>query len=1298
MRNVLICTFFVVIFSASALAEDSGWQSFLDNDYDAAAVEFAKTSASDDYMQQVAMLSGKIELHKLLGEDELVVSEMIKLAGIPTESPVQALFLQRLFRIYEPVIAANSLLLDKLGLVLKEIVANQSAVHPMTKHVAKNLLARYFHDRDQFSEAQKLREAVGYLKICARVIGPVHTKDSYDAYEVLEPERNLLSNNSPHVDNVKLRVAKKLNLDEVLKYSQCDATYSLFAIESDADKEVVLSFEGGDGAVIWLEGYPVLHPDLFKNKYHHGLSRRVVRLHKGINRVVVKSEIHRSYILDFMALTGARAEGVRSLEFKESDWQGASCKNIAGKIFSRAWVEPYLTELKDNKSVFGRLLYIRSLFATTDYDKAYELLEDLQKEYKTSVFLKALCAGYKASKDYRTQDSTARMQKEAQGLYREILKAEPTNYLASINLALMMFEDGQQEQALGLLNALVEQYPSGVRLKLLLSEIYKNKNWLALAEKQINSLPAGMLQARYGFNLDVGNIALARSQVEEAWSKKLMSIYSYYSALMKLKDFKKASEILDRIQLENPEDDYYYHRKKDIAFEKGDIPAVKEALKQLLILDPTDFGLYIEFADCLIRTGALGDGRVEEVLDAFKSYKKGAIKFEEYKPRIEARVRDISGKTWGLLKYDIPLDQKVMKTVNKSEHKRANYALLLKVQARRFFEDLSSEKLSHTASMPFDRDGVGALSEFAEASGENEVLYRRTVDKDGKVFLPDSSDNIDYNKATSMYNVTPGSALDVAFHGFERHRQYFEETFYFQMHDVPIIRSRYVLVIPKKYKDLLSIESYPEDFLPEVTESENDITFVWNAENQEGIKEEVMEPDPQKKLRYVRVNIYSEDYYTPSLLSDCSAYKSEAAIKKKAKEIVSGALNDREKVQLIYKWICKNITDGRSSETARDVFRLKSGRPETTALLCQEMLAAVGLESWRVAVNPSFSRAGNGSREDRAKGVSAFSWWPVILRVKLKDSISDSWLSFTSQMHNMRFGDLGRDVLGAIALECPLEGVRLTRVKSEDFEVPELSERRYKFDTEGNVEVEAAICFYGKQAAEIRGRLENSTQAKRFVASMGGSIFNRIEDAKYTYPQVEDIQQRSGGATEAAVVKIKGRINKFCSRRNGGLMFQPFRAAVPSLSVPLPRKNDIEIYADILSNDSAKFIAPAGWAFSDVPQDIVLESKYGLYILDFSVKGDTLYASCSLIVPSQRVPAKECEAYNEFMAAMVEASKYSINLEKVELDIVEDVDYQNSTAAVPYAKFKPLIIPEKVREIISKPVVAVGEKKEEKQK
>lgn len=1235
MRGRLLWGLFLLFTVGIARAgETPGWQALLANKWEDAgrllAEEAEKATGLPDKLNA---LEGQALLAKMQGRDGAQREAREKMARLTAKEPSGAFFFFRFLN-------GEGYLGEKLQ-AAEEIYADSA---PANRARIAGAMRKLYYDFGDWDKAGEFAPAAGTVDLVARLSGPYRMKGPQDTDQPLPPQTNPAAPEFVDDFGVKARAEENVSADGAGIISPADhlaptvrggEVVLQIALESARAQDAHLVLHGNVGSLqVWLNTYP-----LYKGHYLDDETAREeitakVKLREGVNTLLVRCQYGEQFCLQVLDPQGTPLTGVKALPYRAADWEKAAYRDFRG-VLAAEILEPTLFAEPDTAAAFlWRIDYLLSA-EWREGAAADDLADALARAHPQSAA--ALLAAAETKREVSTvSDSAERLITQCEELCAAAEKVLPDSLLAACLRAQIYADRELPDQVLENLAPFADGYPECAFLHLQLANSYLGKKFDTAADKEIG-IYAKLRPDDYGTLSDLrgrqGRHAEADRLTEAAIAAKripLADAAAYYNARGRFAEEKK---ILDawaprrgrlaalgaRLEWEDESGNYN-----------------PETWKELQVLSPYNAAVYDAPTERALRAGD------KETAVSFlrKSLEISASQGETDIAK-RRRLESLAGDETGLHEFDIELATLAPEKVVKNS--KASHAKVLDLAAIRIYPDLSTASFRHVALKPFDRTGVEELGEL-EMPRNDQLLYCRTIQPDGSVFVPESADNSEH-KAMSMYNVKPGSVLEYAHRNYSGSTQAFSESFNFGGMLAETHRSRLALRLPRALLSRAVIRTYPEDFAPQITELPNDeVSLVWDAEKQEGVLPEKFMPQDEPPLRRVEVRVFGNDEWRTNWHNPFPRIRTSPALRETARAVCKDAKTSREKLNAVFRWLAENIQDGDEAEDARDAFALKAAGEDGMAALCRAMLDAVGVRAYAARANPGFSRQMGKFPDRRRKEL--FDFHSGMLAVEIPEEHNKEWLVFHGNQKFFRLHDIGVKLDGALALTESPWGLRLENLRSARAELSELQPARFALRPDGSAQIDGAIHFFGTMAGGIRQTLENPHRAKQMFYRQLAEIHPHLTDISLKYPHDEELNAGLGLAEEGVSVEYSGVMKKYAREVSGGLSVTPEpRSQIAQLVLPLPRHSDVEIPGDIMTSRTFEYEAPAGWAYIGVPPDYAYESEFGLYLQDFHVKGRRLTLTRALVIPAQKIKAAHAADFNRFLALIKAADEASFQLE-----------------------------------------------------
>jgi hypothetical protein len=472
---------------------------------------------------------------------------------------------------------------------------------------------------------------------------------------------------------------------------------------------------------------------------------------------------------------------------------------------------------------------------------------------------------------------------------------------------------------------------------------------------------------------------------------------------------------------------------------------------------------------------------------------------------------------------------------------------------------------------------------------------------------------------------------------------------------IPVINSRYTLVLPAGWK-AQGITFNQPTIEPRI----NGSAYTWELSNLPPIPLEPMSPRIQNLAPRLAVSYFPPADAQPLSIktftswSEVAAWMAELedpqvlvddALTRKTYELTALAKTEYEKIQAIARYV-QNIQyisvqtgigrgGGYRPHTSLEVFAKSYGDCKDKANLMRAMLKVLGITSIPVSIysgDPTYVRAN----------------WPspqqfnhCIIAVKVSDQTQVSTviqhpsfgrlLIFDPTDTETQIGDLPYYLQGSLALIDSKEATELVKMPVTPPEMNQL---------EGNASFEL------RADGAINGKIQEQAQgqtAARF----------RTEYRHLSKPEYNSMVERwlTSGVSSARLGRIEasdqaneGRFTldvEFSALAYGQLMqdrLLVFKPAVVSrregLSLTAPqRKHPIVLRANAYS-ETVRVQLPAGFAVDEVPDAVKLETTFGTYNTSYEVKDGHLIFKRQLSQKASTIPAAEYGGVKKFFESI----------------------------------------------------------------
>jgi len=354
----------------------------------------------------------------------------------------------------------------------------------------------------QYDRADKLEANDGFIRLYAAVIGPLCNRKILQLDTTEEPEQN------PGKDEYSDKTGRKVKVKTNIKTNRSGtlslyqelpscylpaAAYTIALIDSDQERDLVLSVRGPRKLKIWLRGIPVYRGDAYRFEYGMFSREIVVSLVKGINPIMIKSSAESSFALRMLNLQGGIAKGIKTAQYAKDKL--AACKSMLGFVASSRH-EPALLEAleKSNAPLTAKLLWLANIYENLrQIQKTRDIWNSFLKGSPKSLYLLTSAAKSRLRESRMGIDAKSRLTKEALDMIGRALKVDPENYTGLLLMGRHYMQNKQPDQALKRYKQAVNLKPKAPPAHYELAKLYQQKEWLALAERNSSSSAASHL-------------------------------------------------------------------------------------------------------------------------------------------------------------------------------------------------------------------------------------------------------------------------------------------------------------------------------------------------------------------------------------------------------------------------------------------------------------------------------------------------------------------------------------------------------------------------------------------------------------------------------------------------------------------------------------------------------------------------------------------------------------------------------------------------------------------------------------
>lgn len=579
----------------------------------------------------------------------------------------------------------------------------------------------------------------------------------------------------------------------------------------------------------------------------------------------------------------------------------------------------------------------------------------------------------------------------------------------------------------------------------------------------------------------------------------------------------------------------------------------------------------------------------------------------------------------------------------------------------------SSATMNYTTAITIlsrNSEGLAAMSEYYDkfssvynlkatmydAKGQKLKTYKTSDFKDRSLTSEGTLFDDNRMKELSFYNSSYPFTIEYSyekdFKGYLTFPSWTPMPFY----DLAVEKSSYSLTAPEALKvKFLTSFNLKTDSL----KTKGQVTYSWAVKNMSSLEYEPMSVGLREITPWVNASPNKFEYDNSSgsveswkdmgswiygLSKDVQALPE--SIKVKVKQLVASAKTDREKINLLYKYLQANTRyvsvqlgiGGFKPIAADKVATVNYGDCKALSNYMKSMLDAVDIKSNLVmlgsdmpSLNPSYSSFGQANH--------------MILCVpSAKDTV---WLECTSQF--MPTGFLGNSTAAKNVLLVTEDGGKLVRTpvyKPADNFQKRTASVLLNEAGQGQISIKTnfGACQYEDNLPML---LKDPTAQRKSIMNNLGLPDMEIISATYVQPD-RDLPELEE--------QINLKTNQLLSR-GGDKMFLTLNLLNRAERIPRKvenRKTSFAVPFGYEDTDEIVYTLPKGYKASFIPEPVVLESEFGRYTTKTTLKDNQLIYTRTQQMNSKRYPAEKYESAVEFYKKIYLADKQKAVLEKTE--------------------------------------------------
>ncbi|MXV17061.1 transglutaminase domain-containing protein [Hufsiella ginkgonis] len=1014
-------------------------------------------------------------------------------------------------------------------------------------------------------------------------------------------------------------------------------------VNSAAEQEVQLRVGVSGSVKTWLNDQLVIAEAEECNNDLDTYIRKV-KLHKGYNRILVQIGESTAGNSNFMVritdekgvpVSGLSAAASYQPYTKEHTYKVTTIPN-----FAEAFFEKQVAQSPDDPLNYLLLAktYMRS-------DKVYEtrhILEKIRKKYPNSTYLNTLMIELFARNDDRTGQETT----------REDVKTSDPEYPLSLNL----FYDNAVEK---------KNYTD--------AELYAGK-----LEKLFGGDEESVLEKKLsiaGFNKKQDElIKVAEYAYGKHPENKTFVTYKYLIEKEVRKNNQEAISVIKKYLAHN-EDWELTSTLAQIYFDTGDAPSGLKLYSDAIARDPVSVGLYSklsriyyqlqnyakaeEYVNKAIQIAPYISGYHSQLAAIYNAQDKKENAIAEYHTslslspndysairelrKLEGKkdVQDYFGKTDAL--------QLVKAAPPASAYPEDNVLILNESVQTVIYPSGGSEEKHSMLARILNSKGLEKWKEYgADVSGwQSYIIETAEVIKSNGTKVP-----AEVNETEMVFtNLEIGDCINVVYKVYNYSKgklaSKFWSTFYFS-HGYPYLNTSYSVLVAKNQP--FSYQFSQKEIVPVKTSVDEFDLYTWKQENQPGLLYEDKMPPMKDVANVLHLTTIPAWSYVANWYNDLASAKAKPAYE--VKEAVAGLLDgkkgltDRQKAEMIYNYITRNITyssvsfrqSGLVPQNPATVLNTRIGDCKDVSTLFVSMCKEAGVSAQLVLVNTR----DNGIRSMILPSID-FNHCIAKLALDGKDyylELTSNYLPFSSigggSINSITLDIDNKPTGSALKLLAPLtrkqnvvERKTAIKVDNEDLLV-----------SETNFKVAAATTYTREKYLELspKDRLKQMQDGIR-------STYPSAEVSKLEFKNLENTDHRDTVFTSIDY-NIKGDVKKI-----GGIMIVTLpwsnKALASDFTVTAPRAFPLDL-SQLYSNDTESEVislqVPEGKNVIENLEPVTLSNEFIDYKISLKQVGKVITYSRNFKIKKDLVPADQVMAFNDFYKKIIAADNKQVAL------------------------------------------------------